>query len=55
MKKYLLFLHFEEGPEIPVLNFERGPGSRVPGFRGPTSRVPGPTFTLRRLNAKLLA
>ena len=51
-------LNFEEGPEVPLLNFEGG-GPRVPllNFRGSQvtllnleggSRGPGPNFTLCR-------
>ena len=34
----------KKGEWVPLLNFEGGPGSRVPGPRGPGSRGPGPTF-----------
>ena len=33
------------GSPVPLLNFEGGPESRVPGSGGPGSRVSGPTFT----------
>ena len=35
-------LNFEVGPGIPILNFEEGPGILLLNFRG----VPGPTFKL---------
>ena len=33
------------GLRVPLLNFEGGLGSRVPGYQSPGSRGPGPTFT----------
>ena len=38
-------LNFKGGPEVPLLNFEWGSKSWIPGSPGPGSRGPGLTFT----------
>ena len=41
----VLLLNFEEGPGVPLLNFQGNPQSWVPGSQGSGSRGPCPTFT----------